>query len=102
MKKEEILEKYKKEAVDEGNEHINNKSGENGILALCLLAMVLMFYQTDTEQPFGDITALLLIYFSVFCFSRYKVTKEKWTLILAICNGILCLFFLGWYIYQTL
>lgn len=102
MKKEEVLEMYRNEGVDEGKEHINYASDNYGFYALCGMSMLLMLYQIHFELPFGDIPAALFAFTSIGGFARYKTEKNKTTLLLGIFTGIMCLICLGWYIFKTI
>ena len=43
MEKEEILQKYRREGVDEGRDAANRRGDDAGFYALCFLALALMF-----------------------------------------------------------
>lgn len=65
MNKEEILNRYKQEAIDEGKNGINHYSDNKGFTSMCGLALLLIIYKIFNNQPFGDIMELLLIFLSV-------------------------------------
>ena len=102
MKKEDVLEMYRNEGIDEGREHINYVSDNYGFYALCGMSILLMLYQILLGLPFGDIPAVLFAFTSIGAFFRYKAEKDKTTLVLGIFTGIMCLICLGWYIVKTM
>lgn len=102
MNKEEILNRYKQEAIDEGKNGINHYSDNKGFTAMCGLALLLVIYKIFNNQPFGDIMALLLIFLSVGAYHRYRKDNQSSYLYASLLNGLLCLLFLGWYIVSSL
>lgn len=102
MKKEELLEKYRQEQQDEGKDDSNRKGDEHGFIALCLLSILLVVYQTIKNQPFGAVTALLFIFLSVGSFSRYRRNPDRATLLFGIITGLVTLGSLFLYVMQTL
>lgn len=101
MKKEDIINRYKEEGVDEGKEYTNQFSDTQGFYALCGLSFILTIYKIWAEQPFGDTASILFIFLSVGAFYRYQKEKDKAFLYFSILNGLLCLVFLLWYILAT-
>ena len=53
MERDEILEKYRREGVDEGREEANRRGDDAGFYAMCVLALLLMLYQAFAGQVFG-------------------------------------------------
>ena len=102
MEKEEILQKYRREGVDEGREAANRRGDDAGFYALCFLALALMIYQALAGQVFGDVAAVLFVFSSVGSFARYRVDRDRFFLGMGILTGALCLGSLGWYVWHTL
>ena len=102
MKKDDLLEKYRKEQQDEGRDYVNEKGDHEGFYALCILSLVLTIYKAVTKQPFGDITALLFVFLSVGAFKRYQIEKDKFTLLFSIVTGIITLASLIIFVMKTL
>ena len=102
MERDEILEKYRQEGVDEGREEANRRGDDAGFYAMCVLALVLMLYQAFTGQVFGDVAAVLFVFSSVGSFARYRTDRDRFFLGMGILTGVLCLGSLGWYIWHTL
>lgn len=102
MDKEKILERYRSENIDEGKDHTNNYSDDQGFYAMCLLALGLMCYQAFNNLPFGDIASLLFIFMCVGGFYRYKRMKDRGYLIFSLINGTIGITFLIWYVIQTI
>lgn len=76
MNKEEVLDRYKKEGIDEGKENTNRQGDNHGFFALCALSFLLIIYQSLMNQPFGAVASLLFVFLSVGAFSRYTVKKN--------------------------
>ena len=102
MEKEEILQKYRREGVDEGREAANRRGDDAGFYALCFLALALMIYQALAGQVFGDVAAVLFVFSSVGSFARYRMDRDRFFLGMGILTGALCLGSLGWYVWHTL
>ena len=102
MEKEEILQKYRREGVDEGAQERNRRGDDAGFYALCILALVLMIYQALAGQVFGDVAAVLFVFSSVGSFARYRMDRDRFFLGTGILTGALCLGSLGWYVWHTL
>ena len=102
MDKNEILEKYRREGVDEGRDAANRRGDDAGFYALCALALVLMIYQAFTGQVFGDVAAVLFVFSSVGSFARYRTDRDRFFLGMGIFTGALCLGSLVWYVWHTL
>ena len=102
MDRNEILEKYRREGVDEGREEANRRGDDAGFYALCALALVLMIYQAFTGQVFGDVAAVLFVFSSVGSFARYREDRDRFFLGFGILTGALCLGSLVWYVWHTL
>ena len=102
MEKEEILQKYRREGVDEGREAANRRGDDAGFYALCFLALALMIYQALAGQVFGDVAAVLFVFSSVGSFARYRMDRDQFFLGMGILTGVLCLGSLGWYVWHTL
>ena len=102
MEKEEILQKYRREGVDEGREAANRRGDDAGFYALCFLALGLMIYQALAGQVFGDVAAVLFVFSSVGSFARYRMDRDRFFLGMGILTGTLCLGSLGWYVWHTL
>ena len=101
MDRDEILEKYRQEGVDEGREEANRRGDDAGFYAMCVLALLLMLYQAFTGQVFGDVAAVLFVFSSVGSFARYRTDRDRFFLGMGILTGALCLDSLSWYIWQT-
>ena len=80
MEKEEILQKYRREGVDEGAQERNRRGDDAGFYALCILALVLMIYQALAGQVFGDVAAVLFVFSSVGSFARYRMDRDRFFL----------------------
>ena len=102
MDRNEILEKYRQEGVDEGRDAANRRGDDAGFYALCGLALVLMIYQALTGQVFGDVAAMLFVFSSVGSFARYREDRDRSFLWFGILTGALCLGSLVWYVWHTL
>ena len=102
MKKEKILNSYRNEKKDEGNDHINNMSDEKGFFAMAMLIMLITIYKIYMNLPFGDTGAIPLSFLSFHSFNRYKQTKEKNTLVYGIITGFIGISFLVWYVIETI
>ena len=102
MDKETILEKYRREGVDEGAQERNRRGDDAGFYALCGLALVLMIYQALTGQVFGDVAAVLFVFSSVGSFARYRTDRDRFFLGMGTFTGALCLGSLWWYVWHTL
>ena len=102
MDRNEILEKYRREGVDEGRDAANRRGDDAGFYALCALALVLMIYQALTGQVFGDVAAVLFVFSSVGSFARYRTDRDRFFLGMGIFTGALCLGSLVWYVWHTL
>lgn len=102
MDRDEILEKYRQEGVDEGREEANRRGDDTGFYAMCILALLLMLYQAFTGQVFGDVAAVLFVFSSVGSLARYWADRDPFFLGMGVLTGILCLGSLGWYIAHTL
>ena len=102
MDRNEILEKYRREGVDEGRDAANRRGDDAGFYALCALALVLMIYQAFTGQVFGDVAAVLFVFSSVGSFARYRTDRDPFFLGMGIFTGALCLGSLVWYVWHTL
>ena len=102
MERDEILEKYRREGVDEGREEANRRGDDVGFYALCALALLLMLYQAFTGQVFGDVAAVLFVFNSAGSFARYRADRDWFFLGMGILTGALCLGCLGWYVWHTL
>ena len=102
MERDEILEKYRREGVDEGREEANRRGDDVGFYALCALALLLMLYQAFTGQVFGDVAAVLFVFSSAGSFARYRADRDRSFLGMGILTGALCLGCLGWYVWHTL
>ena len=102
MDKEEILEKYRREGVDEGRDAANRRGDDAGFYALCILSLLLMIYQAMTGQVFGDVAAVLFVFSSVGSFARYRTDRDRFFLGMGLFTGALCLGSLGWYVVHTL
>ena len=102
MEKEEILQKYRREGVDEGAQERNRRGDDARFYALCFLALALMIYQALAGQVFGDVAAVLFVFSSVGSFARYRVDRDRFFLGMGILTGALCLGSLGWYVWHTL
>ena len=102
MDKNEILEKYRREGVDEGRDAANRRGDDAGFYALCGLSLLLMFYQAFTGQVFGDVAAVLFVFSSVGSFARYREDRDRFCLGFGILTGALCLGSLVWYVWHTL
>ena len=53
MRKEEILDRYRREGTDEGREQVNRRGDDAGFYALLGLALPLMLYQVSAPCPLG-------------------------------------------------
>ena len=102
MEKEEILQKYRQEGVDEGRDAANRRGDDAGFYALCGLSFLLMIYQAFTHQVFGDVASVLFVFSSVGSFARYRADRDRFFLGMGIFTGVLCLGCLGWYLWHTL
>ena len=102
MERDEILEKYRREGVDEGREEANRRGDDAGFYAMCALALLLMLYQAFTGQAFGDVAAVLFVFGSVGSFARYRRDRDRLFLGMGVLTGALCLGCLGWYLWHTL
>lgn len=102
MERDEILEKYRREGVDEGREEANRRGDDAGFYALCGLSVLLMIYQAFTHQVFGDVAAVLFVFCSVGAFARYRTERDRFFLGMGVLTGALCLGCLGWYLWHTL
>ena len=102
MERDEILEKYRREGVDEGREEVNRRGDDAGFYAMCVLALLLMLYQAFAGQVFGDVAAVLFVFSSVGSFARYRTDRDRFFLGMGIFTGVLCLGCLGWYLWHTL
>ena len=102
MDRDEILEKYRREGVDEGREEANRRGDDAGFYAMCVLALLLMLYQAFAGQVFGDVAAVLFVFSSVGSFARYRTDRDRFFLGMGIFTGALCLGCLGWYLWHTL
>ncbi|MBM6851760.1 DUF6442 family protein [Oscillibacter valericigenes] len=102
MERDEILEKYRREGVDEGREEANRRGDDAGFYAMCVLALLLMLYQAFAGQVFGDVAAVLFVFSSVGSFARYRTDRDRFFLGMGIFTGVLCLGCLGWYLWHTL
>ena len=102
MDRDEILEKYRQEGVDEGREEANRQGDDVGFYAMCILSVLLMAYQVFTGQAFGDVAAVLFAFCSVGAFARYRTDRDRMLLGMGILTGVLCLGSLGWYLWHTL
>ena len=102
MERDEILEKYRREGVDEGREEANRRGDDAGFYAMCVLALLLMLYQAFAGQVFGDVAAVLFVFSSVGSFARYRTDRDRFFLGMGIFAGVLCLGCLGWYLWHTL
>ena len=100
--RDEILEKYRREGVDEGREEANRRGDDAGFYAMCVLALLLMLYQAFAGQVFGDVAAVLFVFSSVGSFARYRTDRDRFFLGMGIFTGVLCLGCLGWYLWHTL
>ena len=102
MERDEILEKYRREGVDEGREEANRRGDDVGFYALCALALLLMLYQAFTGQVFGDVAAVRVVCSSAGSFARCGADRDRFFLGMGILTGVLCLGSLGWYLWHTL
>ena len=102
MERDEILEKYRREGVDEGREEANRRGDDAGFYALCGLSLLLMIYQAFTHQAFGDVAAVLFVFCSVGAFARYRADRDRFFLGMGVLTGALCLGCLGCYLWNTL
>ncbi|MFL2079823.1 DUF6442 family protein [Marinilactibacillus psychrotolerans] len=102
MKKEKILNSYRNERSDEGNDHINNMSDEKGFFAMLMLIMLITIYKIYMDLPFGDTGAIPLSFLSFHSFNRYKQTKENDALVYGIVAGLIGIVFLVWYVIETI
>lgn len=102
MRKEEILDRYRREGTDEGREQVNRRGDDAGFYALLGLALPLMLYQVFRALPFGDLSAVLFAFGAAGIFSRYHSTKDRRCLGFGIFNALACLLSLGWYLWLTL
>src|SRR5699024_3267575 len=102
MERDEILEKYRQEGMDEGREEANRRGDDAGFYAMCVLALLLMLYQAFTGQVFGDVAAVLFVFSSVGSFARYRTDRDRFLLGMGLLTGAPCLGCLGWYLWHTL
>lgn len=101
MNKEDVLEQYRNEKVDEGVEHVNRISNEYGFFSMMILTIVITVYKSYKNIPYGDIASLPLVYLAFESFRRYRDTKERDTLVYGIITSLLCFAFLSWYVIKT-
>lgn len=82
MKKEEILEKAKKSGQDERERQIEVKSSSLGAGVVTVVIGIFIIFNLSKGQESRDLLSILLSYWSVQYFYKYKQLESKMFLIL--------------------
>lgn len=77
MEKEEILEKAKKSGQDERERQIEVKSSSLGAAAVTVVIGIFIVFNRVKGQESRDLLAILLSYWSVQYFYKYKQLESK-------------------------
>lgn len=92
MNKYEILEKSRREGKDEGVEYAMSQGQKIGISAMCMMFVVLTFFNFWQGQSNHQVFSLFWAYLGFESLGRYRITKQKSLLfgaILGITAGVL-------------
>lgn len=88
MNREEILEKSRIEKRDEGMESASNAGRKVGMIAFCVLFIVIVMLNFFNGKQNYAVFALFWAYMAGEAYPKYQFTKQKSYLITTICGGI--------------
>lgn len=103
MKKEEILEKSRKEKRDEGKEYVFDKGRKSGVFGLVVIFCILAVFNLYTKRQETNSALLAVMFGYLGCegLGMYSVAKKKLDLFKFIIGSIISLSFLVLYIYKV-
>ncbi len=102
MKKEDILDKSRKESNDEGKQYAENKGRRIGVAAMCIIFIIVTIYNLLEGLNNYAVFALFWTYFGFESYGKYRFTKGKSELVTAVAAIVSGVVFLIVYIMTTL
>jgi len=99
MKREEVLERSRKDKTDEGKEFVFNKGRKTGFIGMLILFCILAvfnLYNNRQETNFA-LLSMMFGYLSCESFGTYNITKRKVDLFKIIIGFVVCIYFLSKY-----
>lgn len=93
MNKEEILEKSRKEGMDEGREFADSQGRRYGVSGMCVMFVVLAVFNLYRGQSNYQILALFFAYLGMEAFGMYRVNREKIRIVMTVCGLIAAVLF---------
>lgn len=89
MNKEEILEKSRREHLDEGEKNAENHGMKIGIVSFLVVLIFLMIFNLCTGQENDALLAIFWAYVAAGAYPRYRFSKNKSLLVTTIAGGFL-------------
>lgn len=83
MRKEEILEKVRREGMDEREVVIDRESYLYGLMAVLALTVVFQLWKIFKGIPYADMASIMSIQFAAISFYKYRKYPEQKIFLLA-------------------
>lgn len=77
MDKKNILERYRKENVDEGEVVINNMGNNYGFILMLIVSFFFISYNAIKGLPVLDIGCIVISFIVFAMYKKYKISKDK-------------------------
>lgn len=103
MDKKEILDRAKKENMDEGKLHARSKGQAAGCVAVALVFIFIAVWNRFTgAQTDPAVYAMFAAFVAAEAYPQWRFTKEKKYLLISMGGGILTIAFLAEFVLKTL
>ena len=102
MNKDEILEKSRAQKKDEGEEFAENKGRRAGVVAFCIIFIIILFFNTATGQNNFAPYSMFWAYMAAEAYGKYRVTKEKKLLVTLVFAAIASVLFLACHVIEVM
>ncbi|HHT97298.1 MAG TPA: hypothetical protein GXZ90_05335 [Clostridiales bacterium] len=89
MKKEEILEKARRENKDEREEQVTIRANKIGWMSVSVVAIFLIVWRDIHNESASDIVMIIMVQFIAASSYRYVKMPEKKVLLVCIITGII-------------
>lgn len=100
MKKEEILEKSRREKRDEGKEFVLDRGRKSGALGMVIIFSILAIFNLYNKRQVTNFALLSMFFGYLGCesFGIYYITKKRMDLLKIIIGSVLSVYFFVMYI----